>query len=156
MGEMTASNEQIVKHINSLIALDYDAIAAYEAAIDRLHGVLDQDQLRSFLADHRRHVFELTPFVLEFHGQPVTEADFKKVLTKGKVVLGAVIGDRAVLGAMHSNEETTTKAYHAASTEPGIPARVRAVLERNLADERRHLGWLQQRLSTTTLVSERH
>jgi len=42
MGEMIASEEQIVKNLRSLIALDYDAIEAYQAAIDRLHSALDQ------------------------------------------------------------------------------------------------------------------
>ena len=156
MGEMIASEEQIVKNLSSLIALDFDAIEAYQAAIDRLHSPLDQDQLRSFLADHRRHVFELSPLVAEFHGRPVTEADFRRIITKGKVVLGGVIGDRGVLEAMMSNEEGTTKAYHKASMEPGMPLRVRAVIERNLSDERRHLAWIQQRLGTMTLASERH
>ncbi|MGH7435183.1 MAG: DUF2383 domain-containing protein [Polyangiaceae bacterium] len=155
MGEMIASEEQIVKNLRSLIALDYDAIEAYQAAIDRLHSALDQDQLRSFLSDHRRHVFELSPLVAELHGQPVTEADFRRVLTKGKVVLGGIIGDRGVLEAMMSNEEATTKAYHKASMERGMPPRVRAVIERNLSDERRHLAWIQERLGTMTMASER-
>ncbi len=156
MGEMTLGNEQIVKHLNALIALDYDAIEAYKAAIDRMHSVMDQDQLRSFLADHRRHVSDLTPLVAEVHGTPVTEADFKKILIKGKVVLGGVIGDRAVLEAMESNEETTTKTYQKASTDPGLPTRIRTMLEGHLADERRHLAWLQQRIATMTMASAQH
>jgi uncharacterized protein (TIGR02284 family) len=156
MGEMIASEARIVKNLRSLIALDFDAIEAYQAAIDRLHSALDQDQLRSFLADHRRHVFELSPLVAELHGQAVTEADFRRVITKGKVVLGGVIGDRGVLEAMMSNEQETTKAYRKGAVEPGMPPRVRAVLERNLSDERRHLAWIQQRLGTMTLASERH
>jgi uncharacterized protein (TIGR02284 family) len=156
MGEMIASEEQIVKNLRSLIALDFDAIEAYQAAIARLQSALDRDQLRSFLADHRRHVFELSPLVAELHGQPVTEADFRRLLTKGRVVLGGVIGDRGVLEAMMSNEEGTTRSYQKASLEPGMPPRVRAVIERNLSDERRHLAWIQERLGTMTLASQRH
>jgi rubrerythrin len=156
MGEMIASEEQIVKNLRSLIALDFDAIEAYQAAIARLQSALDRDQLRSFLADHRRHVFELSPLVAELHGQPVTEADFRRLLTKGRVVLGGVIGDRGVLEAMMSNEVGTTRSYQKASLEPGMPPRVRAVIERNLSDERRHLAWIQERLGTMTLASQRH
>ena len=154
MGEMTASAKEIVKHLNSLIALDYDAIEAYQVAIDRLHTFADQDQLRSFVADHRRHLFDLVPLVRDFHGEPVTEADFRRLVTKGRVVLGGLIGDHAVLEAMESNEETPTKAYHTASSEPLLPTRVRAVLERNLLDERRDLAWIQQRLSVLMVDSE--
>ena len=146
MGEMTASAEQIVNQLNSLLAIDCDAIETYGAAIDRLHAVPDQDQIRTFMAHHRRHVLEIAPLVREFHGQPVTDADFRRFVTKGKIVLGGVIGDRAVLQAVRHNEETAASAYHKASVEPGIPSRVRAVLERTLRDERDHLGWLQGRL----------
>jgi hypothetical protein len=38
-----------------------------------------------------------------------------------------------------------------------MPPRVRAVIERNLADERRHLAWIQERLGTMTMAShQRH
>jgi rubrerythrin len=150
MGEMTASAEEIVTHLNSLLALDHDAIEAYEAAIERLRAVLDRDKLRSFVAHHRRHLLEISPMVREFHGQPVTEADFRRFVTKGKVVLGGVIGDRAVLQAMQSNEEAAASAYHRASIDPGIPSRVRVVLEHTLRDEREHLGWLERRLDALT------
>src|SRR5258708_39877858 len=123
MGEMTASAEEIVKHLNSLLALDYDAVEAYEAAIDRLHAVLDRDQLRSFMAHHRRHLLEISPLVREFHGQPVTEADFRRFVTKGKVVLGGGIGDRTVLQAVQSNEEAAASAYPRGSIDPGRPSR---------------------------------
>ena len=155
MGEMTASADEIVKHLNSLLALDCDAIETYGAAIDRLHAALDRDQIRSFMAHHRRHLLEIVPLVREFHGQPVTEADFRRFVTKGKIVLGGVIGDRAVLQAVQHNEETAASAYHKASVDPGIPSRVRAVLERILRDEREHLGWLQGRLDAQTVESER-
>ena len=47
------------------------------------------------------------------------------VLTKGKVVLGGLIGDNAVLQAMKTNEDDTNTAY-----------------ERALGDERRHRDWM--------------
>jgi uncharacterized protein (TIGR02284 family) len=153
MAEMTADPSQIVKHLNSLIELDYDAVEAYEAAIARLSGVSDKTQLSRFLADHQRHIADLTPLVQEFGGTPATEADIKAVLTKGKVVLGGLVGDRSVLEAMRSNEETTTRVYQKAVSEVGIPMRVREVLERNYSDETRHLAWLEQRLAVESQSS---
>jgi len=151
MAEMTKSAEQIVKHLNSLIELDFDAIEAYEAAIARLNDATEKARLRAFMGDHQRHIVDLSPLVIELGGTPAQQADFKKVLTKGKVVLAGLVGDRAILEAMKSNEETTTKTYRKASNEPGLPSQVRTVVERNFADEQRHLAWIEERLAGSTM-----
>ena len=91
---------------------------------------------------------DLTPLVVELGGTPAMDADFKRVLTKGKVVVAGLLGERAVLEAMKSNEDTTNKTYEKASYEPGLVGRAREVVERNLADERRHRAWLEERLAT--------
>ena len=147
MAEMTNPTKTVTL-LNDLIHLDFDAIAAYEAAIARLHEVSDKAQLGRFMADHRRHVVDLTPLVQENGGQAVTEADFKEVLTKGRVVIAGLMGDRAVLEAMKSNEDAANAAYEKATREPRPSRpRVRAVLERNLADERRHRAWIENRVA---------
>ena len=147
MAKMITNAAQLIRQLNSLIALDYDAIEAYEAAIARLNELNDKAQLTRFLGDHQRHIVDLVPLVREFGGEPTTKADFKKVLTKGKVVLGGLAGDHAVLEAMKSNEESTTKTYRSAIEDHVFPDHMRAVLERNFDDEQRHLSWIEQRLS---------
>jgi uncharacterized protein (TIGR02284 family) len=154
MADMTMDPKRLAKHINSLIELDYDAIEAYEAAILRLGDAGDKTQLEQFLADHRRHITDLTPIVTELGEQPATQADYKMILTKGKVVLGALAGDRAILEAMKSNEETTTRIYQKAAGEPGLSTRVREVLDRNFADEQKHLAWITRRLATRSQAAE--
>ncbi|HEY3818650.1 MAG TPA: DUF2383 domain-containing protein [Polyangiaceae bacterium] len=146
MAEMS-DPKKTVSLLNDLIHLDFDAIAAYQAAIDRLHQASDKAQLGRFLADHRRHIVDLTPLVEDNGGNAVTEADYKEILTKGKVVIAGLMGDRAVLEAMKSNEDTTNQMYEKATREPSMTTRVRTVLERNLADERRHRAWIEQRLA---------
>ncbi len=147
MAKMITNAAQIIKQLNALIALDFDAIEAYEAAIARLNELSDKAQLTRFLGDHQRHLVDLVPLVREFGGEPTTKADFKKVLVKGKVVLAGLAGDRAVLEAMKSNEEATTKTYRNAIEDHEFPDHARAVLERNFADEQRHLAWIEQRLT---------
>jgi len=146
MATMVRSEKDIVSLLNDLIALDYDAIEAYDAAIARLGESGDRDQLQRFLGDHLRHTVELAEHVAKYGYQPVTQGDIKRVLTKGKVVLAGLSGDSAVLGAMKSNEDDTNTAYERAVNQQGLPDGVRSVLTRNLADERRHRGWLEQRL----------
>jgi hypothetical protein len=69
------------------------------------------------------------------------------------VVIAGLAGDRGVLEAMKSNEQTTTKTYSKALEEAGLPIEVRGALERNFSDEQRHLAWLAQRLSASAQAS---
>lgn len=146
MGTQVATEKEIVSLLNDLIALDYDAIEAYEAAIARLSDTWSKDQLRQFLGDHQRHTVELASFVSRYGFSPVTKADFKQILTKGKVVLGGLGGDKAILAAMRSNEDDTNTAYENAVNKIGLPESIRITLNRNLSDERRHRTWIEQRL----------
>jgi uncharacterized protein (TIGR02284 family) len=137
----------VIALLNRLIQLDYDSIEAYKAAIARLGDADDRKQLSVFLGDHRRHVDELAFVGRNLGGEPASHGDLRQVLTKGKVVLGALTGDRAMLEAMRGNEAETSSLYEKAASQPGIPVDVLAVLERNLSDERRHEEWLGARLT---------
>jgi hypothetical protein len=50
---------------------------------------------------------------------------------------------------MKTNEEDTNTAYDRAVVYPGLDAETRAVLQRNLVDERRHREWLMKTLITS-------
>ncbi len=124
VAEMTKNPQVLARQLNSLIELDYDAVEAYQAAIDQLSEPTDQAKLRQFKGDHERYITDLGPLVLELGGAPAQKADIKKVLAKGKVVLAGIVGDRAVLVAMKSNEETSTKTDRKASGEEWLPSHV--------------------------------
>ncbi|MFO7551027.1 MAG: DUF2383 domain-containing protein [Haliea sp.] len=138
-------SEQIIDDLGDLIELDYDAIAAYQAAIERLDTAAYKQQLTEFMGDHKRHVKELGEAVRNEGGTPPTEGDAMKILTKGKVVLADLLGDEAILKAMRANEEVTNKKYEAA-VEEGYAEHIQAVLRQGLADERRHKAWLKTTL----------
>ena len=132
---------------NNLIQLDYDAIAAYEAAIDRLDNAEDKAKLTEFMADHQRHTQDLAGLVSSLGGTPSTEGDMKAMLTKGKVVLADLMGDKAILKAMKTNEDDTNTAYGRAAGRTDLPAGALPVIERNLEDESRHRAWIEQRIA---------
>jgi rubrerythrin len=142
--------------LRAIIELDYDAIEAYQAAIDRIGAEGDKAQLRSFMGDHERHVREVGEALRAMGGTPPQGPDIKRVLTKGKVVIAGLMGDRAVLAAMKTNEDDTNTAYENATKHAGITADVRVILEKNLGDERRHRAWLESRLRMTTAAPETH
>jgi uncharacterized protein (TIGR02284 family) len=132
--------------LNHLIAVDYDAIEAYEAAIGRLGSTPDATQLRRFLDDHKRHIVELAALVRELGSEPAGHGDLKHFVTTGRVVLGGLIGDDAILRAMNSNEGHTCSAYDHAVVHEGLELAARTLLLRIMEDEKRHREWFEWRL----------
>lgn len=147
MATMVGTQDKLVDALEALVELDYDAIEAYKAAIDRLDDSDDKEQLRGFLADHQRHVTELTPVVAQLGGNAAKGPDVKRWLTKGKVVILGLAGDKAVLLAMKTNEDDTNTAYERAVARDDLTPDVQRILEKNLADERRHRAWIEARLA---------
>jgi uncharacterized protein (TIGR02284 family) len=138
--------KEVVALLNRLIQLEHDSVEACKAAMDRVAASDDRAQLGWMLSEHRRHADELAFVVRNLGGEPASHGDLRQVLTKGKVVLGAFSGERAVLDAVRSNEADAVAAYADAVSQPGIPVDVTSVIERQLADERRHHAWLCARL----------
>lgn len=144
---MTMSSSKTTKLLNELIALDFDAIEAYEAAIARIESPIYKSTLATFCGDHERHTQSLAVQVSRMGDTPASGPDLKKFLTKGKVVVADMIGsDHAILVAMRVNEEVTNKAYEAALKADDLDVMTRGLLEANLADERRHRAWLVEEI----------
>jgi rubrerythrin len=150
MATMTGLQSDLVSLLKSIIELDYDAIEAYEAAIARLENGDDKAQFSIFLADHRRHVSDLSLLMREMGEEPPAGPDIKGVLTKGKVVLGSLLGDKAILFAMRTNEADTNTAYERAMAREDLSPTMRMAFETNLLDERRHRNWINDRLGPET------
>jgi rubrerythrin len=129
--------------LKALVELDYDAIEAYEAAINRLENQEYIEKMQSFMEDHRRHVEELQ-ILLESHNEtcPTGPSLGKQWITKGKVVFADLMGDTTILKAMASNEEDTNDAYERMTKRQDQWSDARELLERGLEDERRHKQWL--------------
>jgi uncharacterized protein (TIGR02284 family) len=147
--EVTMPNESaqpLIATLNNLIVLDFDAVSAYQAAIERLEGGLYKRTLRKFLGDHERHIEELSPLVHELGGRAPVRSDVRTLLTLGKLIVGQLAGDRGILSALDGNEDDTNEAYAAACRRLDAPAHVQTVLLRSLADERRHRAWLERAL----------
>jgi uncharacterized protein (TIGR02284 family) len=146
MATTKGMENDVIELLTSLIELDYDAIEAYKAAIQRMDELSDRSQLASFLEDHQRHVTDLGEVVVELGGTPPAGGDMKQILTKGKVVLAGLAGDRVVLEAMKTNETDTNTAYERAANRADLPSNARIIIEKNLDDERRHKAWIEERI----------
>lgn len=143
------TEKDIHKLISNLVELDFDAIDAYQAAIDRVDDASIRERLTEFMTEHVRHTQELGRVLVEAGRVAPSKGDIKGVLTKGKVVIAGLGGDKAVLLAMKTNEEDTNIAYERATEHPDASDALREILRRGLNDERRHRAWIEQRLAAT-------
>jgi uncharacterized protein (TIGR02284 family) len=146
MGTMVGLHGDMKAVLHQLIELDFDAVEAYQAAIDRLKDTEAKQALSGFKRDHERHVQEVGEQLRLLGGEPPTGPDLKRVLTQGKVVIASVMGDRAILSAMKTNEDDTNTAYERVTSRNDLQPPLLTLLRRNLEDERRHRTWIEQRI----------
>lgn len=144
MATSVGTEDDKLEMLQDLIKLDHAAAEAYEAAIDRLENDMYKQQLAAFMRDHERHIEELSPIVRQMGGEVPESSGAKELLTQGKVALSSLGGDDSILKAMKTNENDTNTAYERVVEK--APPEARAVVERGLADERRHCEWILAQL----------
>ncbi|WNG62438.1 ferritin-like domain-containing protein [Archangium gephyra] len=138
---------KMMDRLNDLIALDIDAVGAYEAAINRIDVESLRMSLREFQQDHVRHIQDLTRVVVTLGGTPRTKPDVKGFILKGFTAVTSMMGNEAALQAMRGNEMLTNRTYQAA-LEVEWSDEARAIIERNYSDEQRHLAFIENALRT--------
>jgi rubrerythrin len=144
----TVGNEtELDELVEDLVKLDFAAIEAYDAAIERLSRAEHQRQMREFRNDHRDHTQVLGTWLREHGHTPPESCGAKQLLTKGKVVIAGLAGDKQVLQAMKTNEDDTNTAYERAIKHDQADGLL-AVFEKNLSDERRHRAWIETTIAT--------
>jgi uncharacterized protein (TIGR02284 family) len=129
--------------LRDLAQLDIDATSLYEDAINRITVPLIREKLTEFRVDHLRHVQDLSEEIIKLGGRPVENApDVKGTLLRGFTALTSMMGNQAAVMAMIGNEELTNRSYESALKLDWSPSQ-RALIEKNYADEKRHLAWLK-------------
>lgn len=136
--------------VKALMELDYDAIEAYEAAINRLENQNFINKMEEFKRDHERHVRDLTALIRDHDETPPEGPSMKQWITKGKVVVAELLGDKAILEAMHSNELDTNTAYDRLFGRTDLWENARETLRKGVEDERRHKQWLESTIRNFT------
>ena len=144
---MALATDKIIEELSELIRYDYDAIGAYNSAIDDIKQLAAREPLKEFRGDHERHVLELSAIVRGLGGNPPEKPDFKGVLRKTMTKVAGLGGTELTLKAMKSNEQVLNKTYaHHLSLD--FPDDVKQVIRGNYGDEQRHLAWVEQALKT--------
>lgn len=143
-----ATQTEFIDALVSVIRLDYDAIEAYDEAVRRIDDADWRANLVRFKADHVRHTEELGAIVEELGGTPPDGPGAKRLVTAGKVVMADLMGDKAILQAMKTNEDDTNAAYERLAGHQHKLAAAADAVERGLADERRHRAWIERAIAT--------
>jgi len=143
---MATMTKNIARLVNDLIARDYDAVQACIAAVDMVRDAGDRQRLEQLAAAHRRHIDELTAIVRLYGLRPAEHADVRALAESGRVLLGGIFSDRALLDALRVNERETEAAYGEAVAHEGVPQDVRMALMRILREESLHHTWLVRRV----------
>ena len=133
--------------VTNLIYLERDAIAAYDATIERLSNPALGEQVARFREDHLQHLDTLNEMAREAGAEAPVEGDAKQMLTTGKIVLADLMGDGAILKAMRTNEEDTVTAYSRAAGHAEARPELVAFFEKALSDETRHRDWMERTAS---------
>ena len=130
--------------LEKLLELEFDAAEAYEAAFERLKNEEYKEKIKSFKEDHHRHISAISE-LLKNHGftPPTGPSTAHQWMTKGKVVIGGLMGDLAILRAMRSNEIDTNTAYERMHLHEQAWADAKDLLREGLKDEQRHKKWLE-------------
>lgn len=147
MTTMVGKQSKFEDALYELCELDYDAIEAYQAAIERLEKKEYVEKLQEFKVDHQRHVSDITSLLNKHQAKAPTGPDAKQYLTKGKVILANLMGDEAILKAMLTNEEDTNIAYERLNDHAGKWEDSETILNQGLADEKKHKQWIHLTLN---------
>jgi len=140
------TNNTIAKKLIELAQLDIDAAYAYEQALGSIEHSAIHAQISSFRDDHLRHINELSALIRQLGEEPPAHTkDFKGFLIAGFTAIRSMTGTEGALKAMQGNEKLTNKTYQEALSWDLTPD-ARALIEKNYADEKRHLQYI-----TTTL-----
>ncbi len=144
---MALTIDKQIEELNELIRFDFDAMAAYDAAINDIKALVVRDPLIRFRGDHERHVQNLSQIVIRLGGKPAEGPDMKGLVRKTMTKVAGLGGIELTLKAMKSNEELLNKTY-AHHLTLDFPDDVKQVIRGNYADEQRHLAWVEQALQT--------
>lgn len=146
MVTFAGTQADFLEAIAEIITLDFDAIEAYQAAINRIQKEEYKKVLELFKQDHHRHIEQLSAYLTEQGQIPPAGPDLKSFLTQGKVVIASLGSDHAILQAMLSNEKDTNEAYENINNHAEKDISLDSILKEALEDEKRHSAWLQQQI----------
>ena len=145
MTALTNKQNDFLNETQALLELEYATREAYEEAIKKINNDDYKTKLNEFCQDHAHHIMELSKLLQNRNEPSATKpSTVKSFITKGKVVLGEMIGDQTILAAMTSNEVDTNIAYERINARHDRWDDAKAILKQGLKDEKKHKKWFDE------------
>lgn len=132
------STQALVDLLNDVLAHDAESGNACQAAADRLDDSELRYLVRELMVDHDQHITALSDAVRALGGEPAGEPDWRRALTRGKLAIAEIAGDRTILETLRANAEETHAAYGRALSNRSLPGPLRAILQRGKDDADSH------------------
>ena len=136
-------DETVRTMVADLILLERDATAAYVRILDRLVDAKSREKVGHFLENRQRRLAELTRMSFALRSGAPGEAVARHYLPTGRIALGSLMSDGAILNAMSVGEDETVAAYERASAHPEASLKSRTMFERCLRDALQHRSWTE-------------
>jgi hypothetical protein len=134
--------------LNSLVELNHDGISAYTAALTRVDREDYRVRMRAMVADLNRQLDALRPHANALTTNVSDSASPKELLTKGRVVFASLMGDEAILGALHKTQQDLTAAYTQAVGFDKNTSDIRALLQAHLQTQTVNTRWFATQLAS--------
>jgi len=130
--------------LNDLTQLDIDTYHAYMHAAKEIKTGKVHQLLKTFAADHEKHIVTLSKIVLGLGGHPPSfSRDFTGFLTTGYVAVKVAGGSKKTLEAMETNEIISNRYYNKALSIY-MPGNIKEILRKHLFEEQHHLEIVQE------------
>lgn len=134
-------NDRVVSILNDLIETCKDGEYGFDTCAQHAASASLQQTFSQRAAQCREAAQELRALVLQHHGAPDDGGSATGALHRGWVaMIGTVAGasDKRMLEEAERGEDAAVARYRKALKEEGLPADVRAVIERQMAGVQRN------------------
>jgi rubrerythrin len=133
---------QLLSTLKDLVHIDLDAIAIYDAVLKVINVPQIEQALMEFRSDHLRHVRELNARVELLGGErEVARPSIESCVRHGFTPVREQMSIEELITATVDGEQITNQTYERALKASWDPD-TRALIDRNFADEQRHLLWV--------------
>jgi len=146
MTTSVGSQKDFIEALMNLVELNYAVTASYKEAIEHIKDEECKNKLKDFNVEHEIHIKELSEILKDLGKEPPKSAVIKQLFTQGKIMFANLIGDKAILRALKTNEDDTNTAYERMNGHPNKAAYATDPLKRGLDDEKQHRIWMEKKL----------
>lgn len=140
--------KDLIHELKSLCQLDIDAVHAYDECLHHIDLPDVKNKITHFKADHERHIKDISAFIRSYDEEPPKfSPDLKGYMLDVFSKIRSLSGTEGALKSLKSGENLTNRRYSDA-VALDFPPNIKSVIEKNYADERRHLSYVEEAINS--------